>query len=69
MCYLISTGTAEQKVGTALQDLGREMGVEMPHKMSEWMVKWAILEGGIIQLAYKMIKSDSTFDLFYKSFD
>jgi len=67
---MVATGTAEEKVGVVLKEIGRNLGVEVGREMSKRTVGRAVLEGGIagdIQLAYEMVQhpelsysSDST---------
>ena len=59
---MISTGTAEAKVGETLQEIGKNLGVDIQEKMSKRIVQRSILEIGVatdIQLGYKMAKLDS----------
>ena len=60
--YLVSTGTAEKKVGAAIKTVGMAFGVKIKRTMSARTVKRAGLEGGVaadIQLVYEILKSDS----------
>lgn len=59
---MVSSGMAEAKVGAALQEIGRSLGISIKHKMSKRTVQRAILEAGVaadLQLAYEMAKTDS----------
>ncbi|EAU93106.2 hypothetical protein CC1G_11301 [Coprinopsis cinerea okayama7 len=68
--YMVATGTAEAKVGEAIQRIGSVMGLDVEHKMSKRTVQRAVMEGGIagdIQLAVEILgasklcfSSDST---------
>ena len=60
--YLVSTGTAEKKIGAAIKTVGMAFGVNIKRTMSARTVKRTVLEGGVaadIQLAYEIEKSDS----------
>ena len=59
---MVSTGTAEAKVGETLQEIGKSLGVDIPEKMSKRTIQRSILEVGVaadIQLGYEMAKTDS----------
>ena len=59
---MVSTGTAEAKVGETLQEIGKSLGVDIQEKMSKRTVQRSIFEIGVaadIQLGYEMAKSDS----------
>ncbi|KAF9552336.1 hypothetical protein CPC08DRAFT_698685 [Agrocybe pediades] len=59
--FMVSTGTAEAKVGHALQEIGNSLGIKIKQKMSKRTVKRAILEAGVaadVQLAYEMVQTD-----------
>jgi len=59
---MVMTGTAEAKVGGALQEIGRILGIKIKRKMSKHTVQRTVLESGVaadIQLAYEMAKVES----------
>lgn len=63
---LVASGTAEKHVGTAIQEIGKLMGVEVKEKMSRRTAGRTVLEQGVaadIQLGYDMVMTDSTFVL------
>ena len=67
---LVSTGTAEAKVGNALVEIGNALGVKVKRHVSKRSVQRFILEKGVvadIQLVYEILKSASKFFLKYAS--
>lgn len=65
---MVSSGTAEAKVGETLQVIGKSLGISIEEKMSKRSVHRAILEHGVaadIQLAYEILKSGSQSLLVY----
>ncbi|CAA7263684.1 unnamed protein product [Cyclocybe aegerita] len=57
---LIWSGTAEAKVGAALQEIGQVLGVKIDKKMSQWTAHCTVLELGVaadIQLVYEILQS------------
>ena len=65
---LVSTGTAEAKVGSALVEIGNALGITVDKRIDKRSVQWFILEKGVaadIQLVYEMLKSSSKFSLIY----
>lgn len=61
-CLLVSSGTAECKVGQALKEIRGILGIEVTKSISTRSVQHFVLEEGVaadIQLVYKIIKSAS----------
>jgi hypothetical protein len=59
---LVSTGTAEAKVGDALVEIGNTLGIKVDRHVNRRSVQQFVLEKGVaadIQLVYKIIKSAS----------
>jgi len=59
---LVSSGTAERKVGQALKEIGGILGIEVTKSISARSVQHFVLEEGVaadIQLVYEIIKSAS----------
>lgn len=67
---LVSTGTAEAKVGNALVEIGDALGIKVNRRMNKRSVQRFILEKGVaadIQLVYEILKSASTYSYIYVS--
>lgn len=68
---MVATGTAEAKVGTALQEVARILGIKIKRKMSKRTVQRTIFESGVaadIQLAYEMARAESKMTIIHINF-
>jgi hypothetical protein len=60
---LVASGTAEEKVGKTLTDIGNVFGIEVRGQMSRRTVQRTVLEKGVaadMQIVYEILKSGST---------
>ena len=65
---MVAAGAAEAKVGAALVEIGRTLGVDMEKQMSRRAVGRCVLELGVaadLQLVYEILKSGSEFLSFH----
>ncbi|KAF8952975.1 hypothetical protein BDZ97DRAFT_1744367, partial [Flammula alnicola] len=57
---MVASGTAEAKVGAALQEIGGVLGIEIPHNVSRRSAHRFVVEKGVaadIQLVYEILKA------------
>ena len=63
-CALVSAGAAEAKIGAALQEIGKALGVDINKRISSRSIGRFMLERGVaadIQLVYEILQSQSEY--------